>query len=258
MEDERSNGGRDQRVVSSCFGGGGFFAMAFATGVADGMEEAGLPVRNGPMLGTSGGAWAAGAIALELPLELVVEAATVGKSSGVAHHEITRAVFGEQRDERVSTVAIERRTGRPRLLRAEHVGVADAVGASSAAPGLFPPYPIGTVRYVDGGLYSPTSAHRAAAAQVLVVVAPLAGPIVRPMTTLYGQLARNEARLWRLRSGGDVIFVEPTGDIADAAGGGWRSLLDPATTNAVYERSRVLGRERAGRFLATRPRLLAA
>jgi predicted acylesterase/phospholipase RssA len=148
---------RPTAEFSSCFGGGGFFAIAFGMGVADGMADVGIRLADHAMLGTSGGAWAAGALATGVPLDQVVATAASAKASGRPHPEIVRAVFGDLHDERVSTVVVDRRSGRRRIMRAAEVGVADAVGASSAAPGLFPAYEIGRRKYVDGGLYSPTT-----------------------------------------------------------------------------------------------------
>jgi predicted acylesterase/phospholipase RssA len=238
-------------VVSACLGGGGFFAIAFNMGVVHGLQDAGLPIGEGLLLGTSGGAWAAGALALAVPMEEVVDATVRGKVSGVAHHEITRHVFGDSRDRRVRTTAIDRRTGQQRILHAEQLGVADVVGASSAAPGLFPPYPIGSRRYVDGGLYSPTSAHHAAPADVLVVVAPMAGPRLRPMGPMYARMAKNEARLWRIRTRrrGRTLYIEPTSAVAAVAGRGWRGLIDHRSTSAVYREARELGVRRGRHFL---------
>jgi predicted acylesterase/phospholipase RssA len=243
---------RPVRPVSACFGGGGFFAIALSMGVADGLEDAGVPVRQGPMLGTSGGAWAAGALAAGVSMEHIVEV-TARAGPDVPHRDMTHRVFGDRRDRRVRTVAIDLRNGRRQVLRGDRVGLADAVGASSAAPPMFPPYRIGRSRFVDGGLYSSTSAQLAASSRLLVLVAPMAGPMLRPVTTGFAQLARQEARLWRLRSRGRVLYVEPTRALLEAAGTGWRRILDPATTGNVYRQARELGRERGARFLERHP-----
>jgi NTE family protein len=235
--------------ISTCFGGGGYFSIAFSLGVAEGLTDVGLPVAEHPMLGTSGGAWAAAALASSVPLGEIVEV-TSRTSSGVSHREVVHEVLGERSDPRVSTVAIDRATGQRQVLRGDRVGVADAVGASSAAPGMFPPYRIGRRRYIDGGMYSPTAAHRAASAALLVLVVPMSGPILRGAGAVFSRLARNEARLWRWRTGGRVLHIEPNRAVAAAAGSGWRSLIDPETTEAVHREARVLGREVGARFAA--------
>lgn len=251
VESEHRVGG--VQAVSSCFGGGGFFAIAFSMGIADGLGDAGLPVREGPMLGTSGGSWAAGALASSVALADIVEVTARGKAAGMAQSEMTRKVFGDRRDPLVRTVAIERRTGRRRVLRGDQVGIADAVGASSAAPGMFPPYRIGGRRYVDGGMYSPTNAHLAAPARLLVLMVPMAGALIPAVGSGYAQLARNEARVWRLRARGRVLFVEPTPAVAAAAGPGLRRLFDPDTTATVYHHALRFGREQGERLARRRP-----
>jgi predicted acylesterase/phospholipase RssA len=229
---------------STCFGGGGFLAIAFGIGVAHGLDDAGVAVAEGPMLGTSGGAWAASALATCTEMEAIVELTSTGTERGLSHPQMVRHIFGDLRDGRVSTVAIDRLTGRRHVLRGHRTDLADAVGASSAAPGMFPPYAIGKRRYIDGGLYSPTSAHRAAPAANLVVIAPMSGPNVRPAHHLFDRQARNEAVLWRLRNRGRVVYITPDEATRTAAGRGWRGLIDPTTTAAVYRTARELGRQR--------------
>jgi hypothetical protein len=235
---------RPARPVSACFGGGGFLAMAFALGVADALADAGVPVHEGPMLGTSGGAWAAAAAALGLPLAGLVDAAATGKRSGVAQPELTRQVFGDSRDRRVRATAVDRRSGRLRILRAEQLGVADVVGASSSAPGLFPPYALEGRRYIDGGVYSPTAAHLAPASQLLVVAAPMAGAVLGPMGRWYSRVLDAELLLWRRRTGGQVLCIRPDRRFTAAVGGGMRCLLDPDRTPLVYDAARALASAR--------------
>jgi predicted acylesterase/phospholipase RssA len=213
-------------------------------GVADGMADVGVRLADHAMLGTSGGAWAAGALASGVSLDKLVATATRGKARRRPQPEIVEELFGDRRDARVSTVVVDRRSGRRQVLRAARVGVADAVGASSAAPGLFPAYEIGRRSYIDGGVYSPTAAHYSSAARLLVVVAPMAGPMLRPANTLFAGMARTEAAWWRARTGGRVLCIAPDAEVAAAAGSGWRSLLDPTTTQSVYRAARRLGRVR--------------
>ncbi|MBF6170625.1 patatin-like phospholipase family protein [Nocardia blacklockiae] len=52
--------------------------------------------------------------------------------------------------------------------------VAQAVAASTAVPGVFPPIPIGDGHYIDGGMRSPVNADLAAGAEVVVIAEPLA------------------------------------------------------------------------------------
>jgi hypothetical protein len=232
-------------ALSMCFGGGGFLAMAFGLGVVDGLRDAGVRTQEAPMLGTSGGAWAAGAAALGLPLADLLDVASQGKEDGVAHSQITRRAFGEARDARVLTTAVDRRTGRLRVLHGDVHPVADVVGASSAAPGLFPPYPLAGRRYVDGGLYSPTAAHLAPRARVLVVASPMASRLLGAVGTGMARLLRQELLLWRLRTGGQVLWLRPDRAFAAEVGKGFRTLLDADRAPRVYEAARALAAQRA-------------
>ena len=55
------------------------------------------------------------------------------------------------------------------------VSLVDAVGASCAVPGVWPPVTIGGRRYVDGGVRSAVNADLAAGAEAVVVLAPTRG-----------------------------------------------------------------------------------
>jgi len=60
--------------------------------------------------------------------------------------------------------------------RASGVGLVDAVAASCAVPGIWPPVTIGGARYIDGGVRSGTSADLAAGYDRVLILAPLSGP----------------------------------------------------------------------------------
>jgi NTE family protein len=97
------------------------------------------------------------------------------------------------------------------------VGLVDAVGASCAVPGVWPPVTIGDRRYIDGGIRSATNADLAAGADRVVVIAPVnagGGPIRR----LAGQVAA-------LRRTAAVAVVRPDRAARRAIG---RNALDPA------------------------------
>ncbi len=100
------------------------------------------------------------------------------------------------------------------------VPVAAAIEASSAVPGMFRPKEIDGVRYVDGGLASPTHADLAALgpADRVVVSSPMTRRSRRPMSRLARR--RLDAEVQMLRSAGvDVVVVEPTPEVAAAARG---------------------------------------
>jgi hypothetical protein len=227
--------------------------MAFGLGVLDGLAEAGLPVHEAPLLGTSGGAWAAGTYALGLPLADVVHASATGKRAGVPQNELTRSVFGDSRDPRVRATAIERRTGRIRILKGSEVGVADAIGASSSLPGLFPAYDVNGKRYVDGGLRSPTAAQLSPSASLLVVAAPMAGAGFGPMGRVLSTTLETELFRWRRRTGGATLVLSPDREFSAAVGSGLRCLLNAATTPVVYDAARRLAVSKGLRHLDGMP-----
>jgi NTE family protein len=75
-------------------------------------------------------------------------------------------------------------TGQFRALgRADGVPLLDAVAASCAVPTVYPPVPIGTEVYIDGGVRSSANVDVAAGCTAVVVLAPIAtdvGPLVAP------------------------------------------------------------------------------
>ncbi|MCR8577635.1 patatin-like phospholipase family protein [Streptomyces sp. Isolate_219] len=98
------------------------------------------------------------------------------------------------------------------------VGLLDAVGASCAVPGIYPPVTIDGTRWIDGGVHSTANADLASGYGRVVVVAPLAasgGPIAGPR-------AQGE-RL--VRGGARVCVITPDRAARSAFG---RNVLDPA------------------------------
>jgi len=74
---------------------------------------------------------------------------------------------------------VDARTGDRRVLdRASGVDLVDAVAASSAVPGVWPPVTLDGTRYVDGGVWSLCNADLAAGYDRVLVLAPLADPSV--------------------------------------------------------------------------------
>lgn len=98
------------------------------------------------------------------------------------------------------------------------VRLLDAVGASCAVPGIYPPVTIDGTRWIDGGVHSSANADLAAGYGRVVIVAPMAaggGPIAGPRAQ-GERLARQGAR---------VCVLTP--DRAARAAFG-RNVLDPA------------------------------
>jgi len=99
------------------------------------------------------------------------------------------------------------------------VDLVDAVGASCAVPGVWPPVIINGRRLMDGGMRSPANADLATGYDRVVVVAPITQGL-RPMPSALGQATE------LARSAQAVALVTP--DAAAVAAFG-RNLLDPLT-----------------------------
>jgi NTE family protein len=101
----------------------------------------------------------------------------------------------------------------------------DAVGASCAVPGIWPPVTINGRRYVDGGIRSAANADLAAGCARVVIVAPLVsgyGPIASPV---------NQARALA-EAGARVAVIKPDKAALRAIG---RNVLDPARRPAAAQ-----------------------
>lgn len=101
---------------------------------------------------------------------------------------------------------------------ASGVGLVDAVGASCAVPGVWPPVTIDGRRWMDGGMRSSTNADLAAECERVVVIAPLVRGF-RTMPSVASQVAALEA------DGRTVTVVAPDRAALAAIG---RNVLDPA------------------------------
>jgi NTE family protein len=101
---------------------------------------------------------------------------------------------------------------------ASGVSLVDAVGASCAVPGVWPPVSINGQRWIDGGMRSAANVDLAAGCERIVVIAPL----VRGFRTM-PSVARQVAEL---RSAGRTVVVVSPDQAALAAIG--RNVLDPA------------------------------
>ncbi|MEU4474889.1 patatin-like phospholipase family protein [Micromonospora sp. NPDC023888] len=111
------------------------------------------------------------------------------------------------------------------------VSLVDAVGASCAVPGVWPPVTVGARRYVDGGMRSSVNADLAAGAERVLVLAPT--------SAAFGPMPRLSAQVQGLRAARSRVVVVTPDAAARAAIG--RNVLDPA---------RRAGAARAGRVQA--------
>ncbi|WP_407288919.1 patatin-like phospholipase family protein [Streptomyces sp. BP-8] len=125
---------------------------------------------------------------------------------------------------RLMVTAVDAATGqRTAFDDTSGVSLLDAVGASCAVPGVYPPVTIDGTRWIDGGVHSSANADLAAGYSRVVVVAPMAvsgGPIAGPRAQGEG-LARQGAR---------VCVITPDRASRSAFG---RNVLDPAKRAAA-------------------------
>jgi NTE family protein len=112
---------------------------------------------------------------------------------------------------------------------ASGVGLVDAVAASCAVPGVWPPVTIGDCRYIDGGVRSTANADLAANHDGVLVLAPLAGPVA----------AELDAEVEALRAAGSGVVAIVTDDDAVAAMG--PNPLDPGRRPEAAEHGRRQG-----------------
>ncbi|MET7836731.1 patatin-like phospholipase family protein [Micromonospora sediminicola] len=117
------------------------------------------------------------------------------------------------------------------------VSLVDAVGASCAVPGVWPPVTVGGRRYVDGGVRSPVNADLAQGSGQVVVLAPTRAAV--------GPMPRVAAQVAALRSAGARVAVLSPDQAARAAIG--RNVLDPtrraASARAGYAQAEAVADE---------------
>ncbi len=133
--------------------------------------------------------------------------------------------------------AVDARTGQFVVFDAAgEAGLVDAVGASCAVPGVWPPVTIGNRRFVDGGVRSVANADLAAGYQRVVIVAPVtvgAGHMTSPRKQAAALAA----------AGARVVLVRPGRAAVHAIG---RNVLDLSRRAAAA----AAGRAQAGAVAA--------
>ena len=233
------------RPLSMVYGGGGVFGIAFGAGVAQGLAETGIPVATAPALDTSAGSWVASVVALGTPYEeLAVLDSPRVPTRGPALYERARALFGAARHPLVAVSAVHLPSGRRHILSGARYDLADLVAASSAVPGLFPPHRVDGRLYMDGGMWSATSVDAAADAAQVIVVAPLAGPVMGPLGRTAGVLLGRELDQWRIRHpAATITMIRPNRAIGRLAGRNPLHLFDAARALEVYPLAVEQGRQ---------------
>ncbi|MEU2833812.1 patatin-like phospholipase family protein [Streptomyces lavendulae] len=130
-----------------------------------------------------------------------------------------RLVSHEWPERRLVVTAVDALSGELAAFERDgDAGLVDAVSASCAVPGVWPPVTIGGRRFVDGGVRSATNADLAAGYRRVVIIAPVA------MGS--GKVPAPSAQAARLRAGGArVLLITPSPGARKVFG---RNVLDPA------------------------------
>lgn len=235
--DRRGALGGRRAPLAMVYGGGGVFGIAYTSGVAQGLADRGMPIRQSPSLGTSAGSWTAAAVALGLTyddFDGLRPPPVPTRRTGILA-DIARELFGERSHGLVSVSAVCVRSRRRHILDGGRYPLADLVAASSAVPGLLPPHRIDGRLYIDGGMWSATSIDAAGQADHVIVVAPLAGSVMGPMGRAAGFLLERELQRWRRRHPDSIVtMIRPDRAIAKVAGVHPLALFDDARARDVY------------------------
>ena len=198
-------------------GGGGAFALGFHLGLANGLREGGVDISTSPLMGTSGGAYAAVAIATDMTLEdiapiwepYVEEARLLWGRAGPLAEKLfgTRAV---PEGSSAGSVAVRLLTFKRVTLWNVDVPLTDIVAASASILPFTRPHKIGKRRFIDGGHRSATSADLAPSADLQLLFVPYAFKSQGFLGRSGARKIRKEPPKWEARTGGKTIVVTPT------------------------------------------------
>jgi NTE family protein len=144
--------------------------------------------------------------------------------------------------QRLLIVAVDTATGEEYVIgRESGVSLVDAVGASCAVPGVWPPVTIAGRRYMDGGMRSATNADLANGYNRILILNPLGEG-----ANYFGIGPAGEAAALK-RAGSQVLVIEPDAASISAIG---MNPLDPATRKPSALAGRNQGREIAASVTA--------
>lgn len=244
---------RPRPSMATCFGGGGAYGIGFNMGVVEGLRDAGLDVRTGPMVGTSAGSYTAAALATGLRFENVMTAWPESMKLRIARAaEVTVPVYGERRASRVAGVAIDLRRLRRRVLWGDDHALADLVAASSSPPPFALPHKVARRRYLDGGMAAFASADLAPLADLLILVTPFAAGTGRVGRRAARQ-TRRETSLWHRAGGGEILHITPNDSIIQLAAHKLPAMFDRERAREVYALAKVWGRDVGVGYVAREP-----
>jgi len=144
----------------------------------------------------------------------------------------------------IRLTAVDAATGELRVFdSASGASLVDAVAASSALPGLWPPVTIGASRYIDGGIRSVDNADLAAGFPRITVLSPTGFDSLIPSSRPLREAVA------KLRADGSAVTVLVP-DAASAVAFG-TNPLDPATRTPAARAGLAQGRARLAANVAT-------
>lgn len=136
--------------------------------------------------------------------------------------------------QRLLITAVDTETGEEYIMdRASGVSLVDAVAASCAVPGIWPPVTIAGRRYMDGGVRSATNADLARGYERILILNPLGAN-----ANFFGAGIDSEAAALE-REGSQVLVIAPDAASTTAIG---LNPLDPATRQPSALAGRTQGR----------------
>lgn len=176
--------------------------------------------------------------------EFAATAATISEAE--RRQVIAQRLSSHEWSDRVlKIVAIDIATGQTRVFdRQAGVNLIDAVAASCAVPGLWPPVTIGQQRYMDGGVRCSDNADLALGSSSVIVLSPqgthaMVSPGGMDLSTHVAALREQGAQVW---------VVEPDEAARQAMG---RNPLSPDTRTPAAQTGRAQARALAPTFRAS-------
>lgn len=165
---------------------------------------------------------------------LALDAATVNESTR-RHSIAERLPVFTWPDHPLTVVAVDVSSGAVKLFeRSSGAGLVDAVAASCAVPGLWPPVTIGERRYMDGGVRSSDNADLALDCERLIIISPLGKRTgALPGGGLPAQIEQRE------HAGLHTFLIEPDAIAHEAIG---PDPFDGGRRTAAAEAGRAQGR----------------
>jgi NTE family protein len=146
----------------------------------------------------------------------------------------SRLPMHEWPQRRLLIVAVDTETGEEYIMdRESGVALVDAVAASCAVPGIWPPVTIAGHRYMDGGVRSATNADLAKGSERILILNPLGAN-----ANFLGAGLDAEVALLQ-QEGSQVLVIGPDAASTTAIG---MNPLDPATRQPSAQAGRAQGR----------------